>query len=765
LTADSELSAGESVTLSTEKLAEVPWDFASGESHNILTSFQDGKNPLLTDIFGGIFQGVRTGANDVFVLSAKAAEALEPDLILPFVTGRQIKDFAINGDELRLIYPYSVDEFGVASLVSEAVLRAKYPKVWSHLSSHKGELSERSHDAGSAWYGFSRSQNLAGHKLKKILVKEMMPRAEFAADFEGTLAFGAGYALDASRLPRSEIMLWAAVLNTPTMEFALRHAGTQLHSGWFRMLKHHLRRVRLPNLSRDDRQEALRLAAKLHNTDVEQTRRECLRSLDELVSRSFGLSSGQNKFVRAFLADCHRRSIKSTEDSVQATPPASAQDEKATQFEPVKLSRFNRLHRERSDLRRDVTFKDNKKLPIHRWYPYTQGFSGALVETLLQELGVSTSEVVLDPFAGSGTTSLVCSRRGVASTSVDISPLMTWVTSVKVAKYRIADIDKAVSSFDYSAATKTEHALPDASEMLFRDYFAQAYSGRILAQLISISEYIRRIQASQKVRAFLMLGLVGLLEEVSNIRKHGSHYRFLNKPESVGLRKLNIPVISDRADLGPILRKRHEDMLADIARSPIGRAFAEATVLTGDVRSLDLPAGSVDVVITSPPYLNRNNYIAQQKAELSLLGLVTTYSDYKCLVRSTFRSHVESSLDKEAVSQFSEVSAILDRIALTPGNNPKIPHMIAGYFSDLARTTEELFRIMKSGGRAAFVVGNTRWGGVVIPIDHLLMMLAERAGFHPERILVTRLKGNSPQQMRAYGRIPVRESIVIFRKR
>ena len=68
------------------------------------------------------------------------------------------------------------------------------------------------------------------------------------------------------------------------------------------------------------------------------------------------------------------------------------------------------------------------------------------------------------------------------------------------------------------------------------------------------------------------------------------------------------------------------------------------------------------------------------------------------------------------------------------------------------------------GGMAAFVLGNTRWGGIVVPVDHLVLRLAEEAGLKPERVMVTRMKGNSPQQMQRYGRIPVRESIVVVRK-
>ena len=281
---------------------------------------------------------------------------------------------------------------------------------------------------------------------------------------------------------------------------------------------------------------------------------------------------------------------------------------------------------------------------------------------------------------------------------------------------------------------------------------------------MSLYSYIEKIKTSDVIRSFLKLGLIGILEEISNIRKHGSHYRFLNKTENIGLRKLNIPIISGGADIGAILKLRHDAMLSDVVSISPQHPNTETTVVTGDARSLSLDNQSVDCVITSPPYLNRNNYIAQQKAELSILGLVGSYAEYKKLVHSTFRSHTESALDHEPISEFSEINLILEKIALTPGNNPKIPHMICGYFADLAQTLRELFRVLVKGGRAAFVVGNTRWGGVVIPIDHLLMLLAERAGFTPERILVTRMKGNSPQQMRMYGRIPVRESVVLFRK-
>lgn len=761
---------GESVTVASAQLVTPPWGFVSGGQLDILSCLQNARNPAITDVFGDIFQGVRTGANDVFVLNSLQAAKAEQELLLPYVTGRQIGRFSVDRESLRLIYPYEANAFGQHTLLNATAFRSRFPRTWARLLQAKAALQERSTDhSARSWYAYSRSQNLGGHRVRKLLVKEMMARAEFAADFEGDVAFGSGYALDASKLTKSELQLWVAVLNTPTLEFALRNAGTQLHSGWFRLLKHHLKRVRLPRFKAKALARAKSLAAKLHNVSIEEERDTLLLELDQIVAEAFGLSRQQRAVISIALSDAHKRSRRSDSDisrskddlelpSEVGGPPSHPAD----QYEPVKLEQYVPFHRERSDLHHFVTAKHNKSLPRHRWYAYTQGYSAGLVEALLSDFAPAKKGRVLDPFTGGGTTNLVCAQMGYSSVGVDVSPLMCWVARTKLHHYHQVELQDAIDRFDYGKAVRLGKTVPSGE--LFQNYFGNAYTPRILAQLRATFQYLKGLEVTEKVRDFLTLGAVSLLEEVSQIRKHGSHYRFLNKTESIGLRKLNIPTISDDADFGELLRKRHLMMLDDVSVGPSVELSAKTEIIEGDARNLSLPTGSVDAIITSPPYLNRNNYIAQQKAELSMLGLVQDYAHYRALVRSTFRSHVESRLDRHADSEFEEVRRILHAIKLEPGNNAKIPHMIAGYFADLAQTMQELHRVSRKGARGAFVVGNTRWGGVVIPIDHLLMMMAERAGFTPERILVTRLKGNSPQQMRKYGRIPVRESIVIFRK-
>src|SRR5690606_17809412 len=122
-------------------------------------------------------------------------------------------------------------------------LSENYPQIWQYLNERREVLEKRALDTNSAWYLYSRSQNLTVPFIRKLFVREMMPRAEFAADLVGGIAFASGYALTTSSMPNDLLVAWQAIMSTPTVEYVLRQNGTQLHSGWFRLLKHYLQRV------------------------------------------------------------------------------------------------------------------------------------------------------------------------------------------------------------------------------------------------------------------------------------------------------------------------------------------------------------------------------------------------------------------------------------------------------------------------------------------------------------------------------------------
>lgn len=85
-----------------------------------------------------------------------------------------------------------------------------------------------------------------------------------------------------------------------------------------------------------------------------------------------------------------------------------------------------------------TTFQDNMKLPLHRWYRYTAGFSGAWVGSLLEKGKSEGRHRVIDPFAGSGTVMVESMMHGVDSYGVESNP---YVYNIATAKLQWNDFD------------------------------------------------------------------------------------------------------------------------------------------------------------------------------------------------------------------------------------------------------------------------------------------------------------------------------------
>ena len=527
------------------------------------------------------------------------------------------------------------------------------------------------------------------------------------------------------------------------MEFILRYHGTQLHSGWFRLMKQHLKPIQLPNFNNNELKNIFNIINQKKNS-----KDKSLRNINNLVAKKFGLSDRHINYINEYLQKIHL-----------IFKPKKKNNDDLDRYQPVKLEKYNQYHSFRDDLMQKVTFSSNKKLPIHNWYKYTQGFSADLVNLLLDELSVKKKDTVLDPFNGCGTTTTVCSYKGIKSIGLEISPLMCIISKIKSRKWSQIKLKKFYNQLNEKKINLKKFS---TKKFIFDNYIFKAYSIKIRNSLIKISNFINSIK-DQEIRDFCLISFLSMLEDVSQIRKHGSHYRFLNNKNSIGLQKLNINVISDDENIYNIFFHKLKHVLSDISQTG-GNPKVSTKIENINVLNNEIKSSSVNCIITSPPYLNRNNYISQQKAELDFLNLIPSQKDYKKLVKSTFKSHTDAKLPQESLSEIRDVQTIINSLQIEDGNNSKIPNMICGYFDDLKKTLKELYRIMKVKGKCAFVVGNTRWGGIVVPVDHLLLKIAEQIGFKVEKILITRLKGNSPQQMKKFGKIPVRESIVIFKK-
>jgi hypothetical protein len=96
--------------------------------------------------------------------------------------------------------------------------------------------------------------------------------------------------------------------------------------------------------------------------------------------------------------------------------------------------------------------------------------------------------------------------------------------------------------------------------------------------------------------------------------------------------------------------------------------------------------------------------------------------------------------------------------------DPRIARLLKGYFEDLFLSLQELHRVLRPGGKIAYVIGNVRHAGTMVPVDEILVQLASGAGLVFDCAWVMRQRGNSAQQMGKFGREAARETVVLLTK-
>jgi DNA modification methylase len=409
--------------------------------------------------------------------------------------------------------------------------------------------------------------------------------------------------------------------------------------------------------------------------------------------------------------------------------------------------KYARYFEERPDYRQLVTYVLNKKLPVYNWFKYKEGFSRQLVYNILREWKAKRKDIIFDPFAGCGTTLLACKELGYKAVGLDILPIAMFVAEVKLQDWADIDIlEKSVQSLMKEKFHKPKLLFPKVS------IIDLAFPKHIQDEILFYKE--RVLDFEKPIQDFLMLGLMSILEKVSYTSKDGQFLRIVEK---------DLPSVKET------LKKQLTNMIQDLRVQQqvlFKEGKSKVEIYQGDARELSLPEkywGKIGAIITSPPYLNRYDYSRTYALELCALH-VRDFDDMRDIRHSLLRSHIESKIHKGKELNIPVIDEIIDSLDGKELNNNRIPIMIRGYFEDMNLVIKQLSTYLKAGGLVALVVANARFEGEMVPTDLILCELAELNGLQTEKIWVTRYKGNSSQQMARYGKIPVRETIVFWRK-
>lgn len=431
---------------------------------------------------------------------------------------------------------------------------------------------------------------------------------------------------------------------------------------------------------------------------------------------------------------------------------AISMGEEAIRLEAKYASRL----REDTQLGKWVSYAGNKEVPILRLYRYKEAFAFRFVEGFIARFGLTPADYVFDPFCGMGTTLLASHAQGIPSIGIDRLPVAVFIART-LPQFLHIEPGELRDTFE-GMKQKVDSAEP-ASVAMDVAIMQVAFPADTLLRLRQWKAVIDHLPQPLQ-DAFLLL-FFAILEPCSFTSKDGQFLR-LKKDKTVAFPDdaLAFKVAQAERDL-LLLRK------IGWLSPKMGIQTSPPRVILGDTRFLtEIPFEKrPTAIITSPPYANRYDYTRTYSLELCF-HFVSNFEELRALRHSLLRSHIEARVDAQEQAPHRAVQEMVDtlRNRAKDLNNPRIPNMLTGYFVDMHRVINEWSHVLAHGARVALVVDNVRFDGMMLPVDLVLSEMAEQAGFRVEEILIARYKGNSSQQMGRYGRVPVRESVVVWSK-
>lgn len=339
----------------------------------------------------------------------------------------------------------------------------------------------------------------------------------------------------------------------------------------------------------------------------------------------------------------------------------------------------------------------------HSYHRYPAKFIPQLVDKLVSQY-TKEGDIVCDPFGGCGTTLVQSKVSGRKSIGFDINPVAKLITDTKT---------RAISPIKLAEARDffiKKHSLLQKKNknVIHNERVYYWFDKKIVKKLDVIYSAVLTIKDAE-IRRFFLCAFSHVLKNCSrwlmkSIKPTIDQDKEFPDPTKIFLRHLDSMI------------KKNDVFYTSLKES--GRLNIPAKMkLWNSTKKLPLKDKSIDLIVTSPPYVTSYEYADLHQLSLLWFGddkkhfknwdkVVDEFLDFK-------RQFIGSSHKKVAHNEFKSKIAE-DIVAKLELQNRSLSQSVAGYFDDMKLAFGEMYRILKKGKKACVIIGNTELLGVPI---------------------------------------------------
>lgn len=390
------------------------------------------------------------------------------------------------------------------------------------------------------------------------------------------------------------------------------------------------------------------------------------------------------------------------------------------------------------------SFRESKRSETnyisHDYHRYPAKFIPQIVNRLVSNL-TDKGDLVLDPFGGCGTTLVEAKVLGRKSIGFDINPVAKLITETKITPINPTTLKNSLNKFinSYNEIETNEASLTHSERINY--WFDQSVQKDLDRIYLSINQI-----KDHKVRRFYLCAF-------SHVLKNCSRWLMKSIKPQVDPNKIPPDVfMTFQTHIHHMMNKNLEFYellkLSGNLKTPANMRLRDST------KKFPLKNNSIDLIVTSPPYVTSYEYADLHQLILLWLGddskRYSRWSKYANEYQS-FRGNFVGTKLAEHNNNSHSLSTSANYIISQLPNTWKYAKSVTKYFLDTKKSIGEMYRVLKPGGKACIIIGNTTLADVEIRNAEVTAEQMQEAGFNIKNIIKRELSNKMITSWRNKG--------------
>ena len=349
----------------------------------------------------------------------------------------------------------------------------------------------------------------------------------------------------------------------------------------------------------------------------------------------------------------------------------------------------------------------------HGYHRYPAKFLPNIVKKIIEDYTLPT-DLVVDFFAGCGTTLVEAKIHGRNSIGVDINPVAELITKAKTnpiePKILETSFQNLINIFD-------DFDPNDYSEISLHERIDYWFSLKHKYIIAFLYEKILALD-DKKVKDFFLVSLSHILKNCSKWLQSST------KPQIDPIKNPVNPFTAFIAHTKQMIKKNN-DFYNQLKNDD--NLLTQCEIRLEDARKTSLLSNSVGAIITSPPYVTSYEYADIHQLTAYWYEYIIDLPRFRKKFIGTFYSlNQETKVDSELGQQI--VNQLLEK-------DERKAKEVANYFKDMQDVAAEMHRVLKVDGHACLVIGNTTFLGVKVKSAEVFAEILESLGFNLSKVI------------------------------